>query len=57
MPLDGPSGQDIEHLATRVAIRLGRYFEQERGLSAGGCGEAEVAAIDCEGRGLLARPT
>ena len=43
VPLDGPSGNDIEHLATRVAIRLRRYFEQERDLGDGA--EPDVAAI------------
>jgi hypothetical protein len=41
VPHSGPSGPDIEHLATRVAIRLGRYFEQDLGDGA----DAEVAAI------------
>jgi len=36
VPLDGPSKQDIEHLAHRVSIRVRRYFEQEHACEMAG---------------------
>ena len=63
MPLPGPSAQDIEHIATRVAIRVHRCFEERRDF-ADFAGDTDAAERDAQTLadtvhrpGLAPRPT
>ncbi len=60
MPLPGPSAQDIEHIATRVAIRVHRYFQHRTdfGADAGeGQSDAQSLADAVTNPGLAAKRT